>query len=151
MDQLLIPATIANRHPDVAIGAANMDMAFRGAIVDLTKFPDFDEVAKRLRNPLCLPLGLGIRYSPYQRYRVFQCSSTARISCQSLAWKFPKPGMMYMPFCRICRTTTLEFGMWPSIYTYVQFLYQQGIALYYPDVVEVKPCFGSGEWKHLRG
>ena len=57
MEQLLVPSTIAGTNPDVAIGAANMDLAFRGAVVDLTQFPDFPEVAQRFRSqPLSIPV-----------------------------------------------------------------------------------------------
>ena len=35
-----VPAILAGL-PDVAIGAANMDLAFRGALVDLSEFEDF--------------------------------------------------------------------------------------------------------------
>ncbi len=41
MQGLLIPATIAGTAPDVAIGASNMELAFRDAVQDLTVFPDF--------------------------------------------------------------------------------------------------------------
>ena len=30
----------------------------------------------------------------------------------------------------------LEFGIWPSMYTFVQFLYQNGISLYKEDVIQ---------------
>src|SRR5690606_27344748 len=46
MQRLLVPAAIAGTQPDVAIGVADMDLAFRGAVVDLSQFPDFEEVAK---------------------------------------------------------------------------------------------------------
>ena len=39
MQQLLVPATIAGTQPDVAIGVADMDLAFRGAVVDLAHLP----------------------------------------------------------------------------------------------------------------
>ena len=41
MDQLLVPRPLLATSPDVAIGAANMDMAFRGAVADLTPVPRF--------------------------------------------------------------------------------------------------------------
>src|SRR5690606_31972479 len=55
MQQLLVPATIAGTQPDVAIGVADMDLAFCGAVVDLATFPDFPEVAKRFKKSALLP------------------------------------------------------------------------------------------------
>jgi ABC-type glycerol-3-phosphate transport system substrate-binding protein len=48
--QLLILGNISGRQPDVALGVdAGMpiDFATRGALTDLSRFPDYDEVAKR--------------------------------------------------------------------------------------------------------
>ncbi|HKM17904.1 MAG TPA: ABC transporter substrate-binding protein, partial [Limnochordia bacterium] len=47
MDSLIIPSIIAGTAPDVALGASNMDLAFRNALADLRQFEDFDEVAQR--------------------------------------------------------------------------------------------------------
>ena len=55
MGGLLIPAILADTAPDAAIGAANMDLAFRGALADLTQFSDFDEVAKRFNKSAFVP------------------------------------------------------------------------------------------------
>ena len=49
-----MPATIAGTQPDVAIGVADMDLAFRGAVVDLAQFPDFHEVAERFKKSALL-------------------------------------------------------------------------------------------------
>lgn len=80
MDQLLVPATIAGNQPDVAIGAANMDLAFRGAVVDLSQFPDFPRWLSALRNPPSWPSASGIRSLPCRKCRASPCSFTARIS-----------------------------------------------------------------------
>jgi len=55
MGNLLIPAIIAGRAPDAALGAANMDLAFRGAAVDLARFPDFPEVAEWFKPSAFVP------------------------------------------------------------------------------------------------
>ena len=55
MGTLLVPSAIAGTNPDVAIGAANLDLAFRGALVDLTEFSDFEEVSQRFMKSALLP------------------------------------------------------------------------------------------------
>lgn len=47
---VLLPATLAGEGPDIAIGVAGsapVNFALRNAVVDLTEFEDFDEVASR--------------------------------------------------------------------------------------------------------
>lgn len=144
MDQLLIPATIANRHPDVAIGAANMDMAFRGAIVDLTKFPDFDEVAKRFKKSALLAFRFRDQVFALPEVQSFPMLFYRKDILSELGLEVPQTWDDVYAILPDLQNNHLEFGMWPSIYTYVQFLYQQGIALYYPDVVEVNLASEAG-------
>lgn len=80
MDQLLVPATIAGNQPDVAIGAANMDLAFRGAVVDLSQFPDFPEVAQRFKKSALLAFRFRDQVFALPEVQSFPCSFTARIS-----------------------------------------------------------------------
>ena len=54
----LLPATLAGQGPDVAMQIQNnipVNYAMRNAVVDLTEFPDFDEVANRFRESALLP------------------------------------------------------------------------------------------------
>ena len=55
---VLLPATLAKRGPDVALGVQDtqpMDFALRGAAVDLTQFSDFNEVAERFHSSALVP------------------------------------------------------------------------------------------------
>ncbi|MFY9306321.1 MAG: extracellular solute-binding protein [Bacillota bacterium] len=55
---VLLPATLAGRGPDVALGVATSDpinLALRGAVVDLTQFDDFDEVRERFMESALVP------------------------------------------------------------------------------------------------
>lgn len=59
---ILLPATLAGRGPDVALGVQDtqpMDFALRGAAVDLTQFPDFPEVAERFHPSALVPYSFG--------------------------------------------------------------------------------------------
>jgi len=55
----LLPASLSGRGPDVAlrIGATDsMNFALRGAVLDISTFPDFDEVSKRFEESAMVPL-----------------------------------------------------------------------------------------------
>lgn len=55
---VLLPATLAGRGPDVAMGVSTaqpINFAFRGGVVDLAQFPDFDEVAARFHESALVP------------------------------------------------------------------------------------------------
>lgn len=55
---VLLPATLAGRGPDVALGVQDtqpMDFALRGAAVDLTQFSDFHEIAQRFHDSALVP------------------------------------------------------------------------------------------------
>ncbi len=55
---ILLPATLAGRGPDIALGVQStqpMDFALRGAAVDLTGFEDFPAVAKRFHASALAP------------------------------------------------------------------------------------------------
>src|SRR4030095_5256044 len=55
---VLLQATLAGQGPDVAMQIANdipVNYGMRNAVVDLTQFSDFDEVAKRFRDSAVVP------------------------------------------------------------------------------------------------
>jgi ABC-type glycerol-3-phosphate transport system substrate-binding protein len=55
---VLLPATVAGRGPDVALSVTNgepVNYATRNASVDLTRFPDLDEVLSEFTEPTILP------------------------------------------------------------------------------------------------
>ncbi|SDY95189.1 ABC-type glycerol-3-phosphate transport system, substrate-binding protein [Evansella caseinilytica] len=56
--QVLLPATLAGQGPDVAMQIGNeipVNYAMRNAVVDVTEFPDYDEVEARFRDSAVLP------------------------------------------------------------------------------------------------
>ncbi|NLJ74542.1 MAG: extracellular solute-binding protein [Firmicutes bacterium] len=136
MDQLLVPATIAGTQPDVAIGAANMDMAFRGAVVDLTQFEDFPEVAKRFKKSALLTFRFRDKVFALPEVQSFPMLFYRKDILDELGLEIPQTWDDVFRILPELQNNHLEFGMWPSIYTYLQFLYQRGIALYKEDVIE---------------
>lgn len=55
---VLLPATLAGRGPDVALGVPTSDpinLALRGAVADLSEFDDFNEVCERFMDSALVP------------------------------------------------------------------------------------------------
>lgn len=55
---VLLPATVAGRGPDVAMGVSTaqpMNFAFRGGVVDLSEMPDIDDVTSRFMRSALIP------------------------------------------------------------------------------------------------
>ncbi|MGB4431744.1 MAG: extracellular solute-binding protein [Limnochordia bacterium] len=136
MDQLLVPATIAGNQPDVAIGAANMDMAFRGAVADLTQFPDFPEVAQRFKKSALLTFRWRDQVFALPEVQSFPMLFYRKDILDELRLEVPQTWDDVMWILPELQNHHLEFGIWPSMYTFVQFLYQNGISLYKEDVIQ---------------
>lgn len=136
MDQLLVPATIAGNQPDVAIGAANMDLAFRGAVADLTQFPDFPEVAERFKKSALLTFRFRDKVFALPEVQSFPMLFYRKDILDELGLEIPQTWDDVMRILPELQNNHLEFGIWPSMYTFVQFLYQNGISLYKEDVVQ---------------
>lgn len=136
MDQLLVPATIAGNQPDVAIGAANMDLAFRGAVVDLSQFPDFPEVAQRFKKSALLAFRFRDQVFALPEVQSFPMLFYRKDILDELGLEVPQTWDDVMRILPELQNHHLEFGIWPSMYTFVQFLYQNGISLYKEDVIQ---------------
>ncbi|HHU61610.1 MAG TPA: extracellular solute-binding protein [Natronincola sp.] len=144
MDQLLVPATIAGNQPDVAIGAANMDMAFRGAVADLTQFDDFPEIAKRFKKSALLTFRFRDQVFALPEVQSFPMMFYRIDILDELGLEVPQTWDDLFKILPELQNNHLEFGIWPSIYTYVQFMYQRGLSLYKEDVVEVNLASQAG-------
>lgn len=137
MQQLLVPATIAGTQPDVAIGVADMDLAFRGAVVDLATFPDFPEVAKRFKKSALLPFTFRTHVFALPEIQSFPMLFYRADILADLGLSVPETWDDLFAILPELQNNHLEFGIWPSIYTYLQFLYQKGVSLYKEDGVAV--------------
>ena len=135
MEQLLVPSTIAGTNPDVAIGAANMDLAFRGAVVDLTQFPDFPEVAQRFKKSALLAFRFRDKVFALPEMQSFPMLFYRKDILSELGLEVPQTWDDVYRILPELQNHHLEFGIYPSIYTYIQFLYQKGVALYQEDVI----------------
>lgn len=136
MQQLLVPATIAGTQPDVAIGAANMDLAFRGAVADLTQFEDFEEVAKRFKKSALLCFRFRDKVFALPEAQSFPVMFYRKDVLAELGLEVPQTWEEVYAIIPELQKRHLDFGLPPNMDTYTMFLYQKGVALYKEDCIE---------------
>lgn len=142
MQGLLIPAIIAGTAPDAALGAANMDLAFRGALMDLTQFPDFEEVAKRFNKSAFVPYRFRDSIYGLPESQSFSVMFYRRDVLEDLDLTLPQTWDDVLSLIPVLQRHNMEFGItglgggsMPSINTFMMFLYQKGVALYKEDCI----------------
>ncbi|MEJ6951469.1 extracellular solute-binding protein [Natronospora cellulosivora (SeqCode)] len=136
MGGLLIPATLANTGPDVALGTANMELAFRDALTDLKQFPDFDEVATRFKRSAFVPFTLRDSVFALPEMQSFPMLFYRKDILAELGIDVPQTWDDVIDILPVLRRHNMEFGLPPSIGAYLMFLYQQEVSLYHPDMVK---------------
>lgn len=137
MQRLLVPTAIAGTQPDVAIGVADMDLAFRGAVADLSLFPDFEEVSKRFKKSALLPFRFREKTYALPDIQSFPMLFYRKDILADLGQVVPETWDDVFRMLPELQNNHLEFGLVPSIYTYLQFLYQKGVSLYKEDGIAV--------------
>lgn len=137
MGALLVPATIAGTHPDVAIGAANMDLAFRGALVDLTQFEDFEEISQRFMKSALHPYRFRDAVYALPEVQSFPMLFYRKDVLAELGLEVPQTWEDVYAILPELQNHHLEFGLWPNMWTLALFLYQQGVAFYKEDCIAV--------------
>lgn len=135
MQQLLVPATIAGTQPDVAIGAANMDLAFRGAVTDLTQFDDFEEVAQRFMKSALLTFRFRDKVFALPEAQSFPMLFYRKDVLAELGLEVPQTWEDVYAIIPELQKRHLEFGLPANMDTYNMFLYQKGVALYKEDCI----------------
>ena len=135
MGNLLIPASIAGTAPDVAIGAANMELAFRGALVDLAQFPDFEQVATRFNKSAFVPFKFRNQVFGLPEEQVFSMLFYRRDILAELGLTVPQTWEDVMELIPVLQKNNMDFGLQPNMDTYQLFLYQQGVPLFKEDCI----------------
>lgn len=136
MGSLLVPATIAGTAPDVALGAADLNLAFRGAVADLTQFPDFPEVALRFKKSALVPFRFRDKVFGLPETQSFPMLFYRADILDELGLEVPQTWEDVYNIIPELQKRNLEFGLSPSMSTYLMFLYQKGVPLYKEDCVE---------------
>ena len=137
MGTLLVPSAIAGTNPDVAIGAANLDLAFRGALVDLTEFEDFEEVAQRFMKSALLPYRFRGHVWALPEVQSFPMLFYRKDILAELGLEVPQTWEDLYKILPELQNHHLEFGFGTNMYTLMVFLYQQRVAFYKEDCIGV--------------
>lgn len=135
MDALLIPSIIAGTAPDVALGASNMDLAFRGAFADLSQFPDFEEVAQRFMKSAFVPFRFRDAVYALPEAQGFPMLFYRKDILAELGLEVPQTWDDVVAIIPELKKENMEFGLRANIGTYQMFLYQKGVPLFKEDVI----------------
>ncbi|MFW6287362.1 MAG: ABC transporter substrate-binding protein, partial [bacterium] len=142
MGSLLVPASIAGTAPDVAIGAANMELAFRDALVNLKEFEDFNEVSERFKDSAFLPFTFRDRVYGLPETQGFPMMFYRKDILEELDIDVPQTWDDIYEILPLLQRNNMSIGLGnlvspadtePNINTLLLFLYQNRIALYKED------------------
>lgn len=132
---LLIPAIIAGTAPDVALGALNMDLAFRGAIADLRQFEDFEEVAQRFSKSAFTSMRIRDKVYGLPETHPFPVLFYRKDVLAELGLEVPQTWDDVYRMVPELQRNYMQIGLSPTMGTYLMLLYQKGVPLYKEDMV----------------
>ncbi|HHX01437.1 MAG TPA: extracellular solute-binding protein [Firmicutes bacterium] len=135
MDSLLIPSIIAGTGPDVALGASNMDLAFRNALADLSQFEDFEEVAQRFMKSAFVPFRFRDKVYALPEVQGFPMLFYRKDILAELGLEVPQTWEDVYAIIPELQKENMDFGLRANTGTYQMFLYQQGVPLFKEDVI----------------
>lgn len=135
MDSLLIPSIIAGTAPDAALGASNMDLAFRGALYDLSQFPDFEEISQRFFKSAFVPFTFREDVFALPEVQGFPMMFYRKDILKELGTDVPQTWDDVYAIIPELKKENMEFGIKPNMNTYQMFLYQKSVALFKEDGV----------------
>jgi len=144
MPGVLLPATVAGRAPDIAMSVFNgepVNYATRNAVVDLTAFPDFNEITERFHENAFIPYKFdgGIYALPEQQ--MFPMLFYRKDVLYELGLSIPNTWDDVFQILPEIQKNHMEFGMpvsttadtWGGMLSYGIKLKQLGGALYEAD------------------
>ncbi|MEJ6951066.1 extracellular solute-binding protein [Natronospora cellulosivora (SeqCode)] len=144
MQGLLPSAIIAETAPDVAIGAADMELAFRGALEDLTIFDDFEDITDRFMPSAFVPFTFRESVYGLPETQGFPVMFYRKDILAELGLEVPQTWEDVRRIIPILQRNSMGFGLTdlrggrePNMNTYLMFLYQKGISLYHEDGLAV--------------
>jgi len=136
MGGLLIPATIAGTAPDVAIGAAQVQLAFRGALHDLSEFDDFEEISERFHPSAFTPFTFRDEVYALPEMQAFAMMFYREDILRELGLEIPRTWDDIYEVLPVLQRHNMNFGLVPNMGSMLMFLYQQRVSLFYPDMVK---------------
>lgn len=162
---VLLPATLAGRGPDVALGVSASDpvnFALRGAVVDLSGFPGFDEVRTRFRESALVPFTFRDKVYALPEQQPFPMLFYRTDILQEMGLGVPQTWEDVINMIPELQKENMNFGLpvsdpgarrvgagdigmatagagslaaHPGVIPFVAFLYQSGGEIYLPDGV----------------
>lgn len=133
MSSMLIPAQLAGTAPDVALGAADMELAFRGALTDLTSFDDYPEVAGRFHKSALTSFTFRGGVYALPETQSFPVLFYRQDILDELGMTVPQTWEEVKKAAADLHRSNLEFGLPATMATMQAMLYQRRIALYKED------------------
>ncbi len=145
----LLRATLAGQGPDVAIQVPNTNGAagavltsgndsavnygIRNAVVDLTQFPDYEQVVERFSESALVQLGFhGAAYG-LPETQTFPMMFYRKDILMELGMEVPQTWDDVKVAMTVLAKNQMEFGMLPSEQVFAMLLYQNGGAYYNED------------------
>ncbi|MFP4016706.1 MAG: extracellular solute-binding protein, partial [Halanaerobiales bacterium] len=161
---VLLPATLADRGPDVALGieaSGPMDFALRNSAVDLSQFEDFPEVRARYHESALVPYTFRDRVYALPQQQVFPMLFYRKDILYDMGLGIPETWDDVFKIIPELQKSNMNFGLpindialrrnvsgvigmaagagslssFPGINPFLTFIYQQGEDLYMPDGV----------------
>lgn len=171
---ILLPATLAGRGPDVAMGVPSsqpVEFAIRSAVVDLTSFPDFPEVAAQFMPSALVPFTFRDSVYAVPETQSFPMLFYRKDILTELGFEVPRTWEEFIriipelkrehmevgvPYSGVAQaasgalgesTATVSVLSHGGVQTFLTFLYQQGVSLYQWDGIatnlDLKPAVQS--------
>ena len=133
----LLRATLAGEGPDVAIQVAGNDVpvnyGIRNAVLDLSQFPDYEEVTKRFSESAMVQMRFGGATYGLPETQTFPMMFYRKDILSDLNLEIPETWQDVKVAMTVLAKNQMEFGMLPSESIFAMMLYQNGGAYYNED------------------
>lgn len=132
-EDLIVMANAAGKAPDVAIGMTEgkpVEMAIRGAALDISKFPDFKKVAEKYAPGALVPYFFDGKYYALPESQKFNILFFRKDILQRLGLKVPNTWEEVMDILPTLQQNGYSFNI-PQ--DYFAFIYQNGAEFYTED------------------
>lgn len=129
----LISAIIADKAPDICLGAAPdavMNYAYRDALVDLSGFGDYEEVSRRFRESAAVPVSYGSSVYALPLTQTYSMLFYRRDVLADMSVKVPETWDEVISAMAALKKKNLEFGVPSDIHSFLTLLFQKGGTLY---------------------
>ena len=136
----LLPSVLSSQGPDIALGNAMGDpinYAMRNAVVDLTQFPDYDEVIKRFHESAMVSYTFNGAVYAVPETQTFPVMFYRKDILEELGLKVPNTWDEFYEVVSILQRNNMEAGFPQGMGGTQIFLYQNGGSLYNDDLTRV--------------